>query len=190
MKTVEEKARVYAKKLIVLENRYKFSDEANSRAAEYYAYKAYLAGYNQEAKDLSENKFNPDDYECLAGVCPDLSDEDHCETCTLKRLKKIMTKEEKTFRDKIEQVELEELMYDEFYELIAEAIKIGKAKGHKEATRWRDPKEECPGKSLPVVVKYEVSDGHVKYWVEEYSYERFVHDADDIGAKIIGWRPI
>jgi len=41
------------------------------------------------AKDLSENKFNPDDYECLAGVCPDLSDEDHCETCTLKRLKKL-----------------------------------------------------------------------------------------------------
>ena len=36
---------------------------------------------------FSENKFNPDDYECLAGVCPDLSDEEHCETCTLKRLK-------------------------------------------------------------------------------------------------------
>ena len=43
--------------------------------------------YNQEVKDLSEKKFNPDDYECLAGVCPDLSDEDHCETCTLKKLK-------------------------------------------------------------------------------------------------------
>ena len=40
-------------------------------------------------KDLSENKFNPDDYECLAGVCPDLSDEEHCETCTLKRLKEL-----------------------------------------------------------------------------------------------------
>lgn len=40
-------------------------------------------------KDLPENKFNPDDYECLAGVCPDLSDEEHCETCTLKRLKEL-----------------------------------------------------------------------------------------------------
>ena len=43
--TVEEKAKAYAKKRIVLENRDKFSDEANLRAAEYYAYKAYLAGY-------------------------------------------------------------------------------------------------------------------------------------------------
>lgn len=89
MKTAEEKARAYAKKRILLENRDKFSDEANLRAAEYYAYKAYLAGYNQKAKDLSENKFNPDDYECLAGVCPDLSDDNHCETCTLKRLKEL-----------------------------------------------------------------------------------------------------
>ena len=72
--------------------------------------------------------------------------------------------------------------------LLSELIK--RFKMLSEAARWRDPKEECPGKSLPVVVKYEVSDGHVKYWVEEYSYERFVHDADDIGAKIIGWRPI
>lgn len=87
--TAEEKARAYAKKRILLENRDKFSDEVNLRAAEYYAYKAYLAGYNQKAKDLSENKFNPDDYECLAGVCPDLSDENHCETCTLKKLKKL-----------------------------------------------------------------------------------------------------
>lgn len=43
--TVEEKARVYAKKLVVLENKDKFSDEANLRAAEYYAYKSHLAGY-------------------------------------------------------------------------------------------------------------------------------------------------
>ena len=55
-----------------------------------------------------------------------------------------MTAEEKEFRDKIDRVELEELMYDEFYELIAEAIKIGKANGHEEAMRWRDPKEELP----------------------------------------------
>lgn len=44
-----------------------------------------------------------------------------------------MTAEEKAFRDKIDRVELEELMYDEFYELIAEAIKIGKEKGQEEA---------------------------------------------------------
>ena len=49
-----------------------------------------------------------------------------------------MTVEEKAFRDKIDLVELEELMYDEFYDLIAEAINIG----YKKAIRWRDPKEE------------------------------------------------
>ena len=54
------------------------------------------------------------------------------------------TAEEKEFDDKIDQVELEELMYDEFYELIAEAIKIGKANGHEEAMRWRDPEVELP----------------------------------------------
>lgn len=46
--------------------------------------------YATEAiKYLSENKFNPDNYECFAGVCPDLSDEEHCKTCTLKRLKNL-----------------------------------------------------------------------------------------------------
>ena len=50
MKTVEEKAREYAKKRIILENRDKFSDEANLRAAEYYAYKAYLAGYAEATR--------------------------------------------------------------------------------------------------------------------------------------------
>lgn len=48
-----------------------------------------------------------------------------------------MTEEEKTFRDKIEQVELEELTYYEFYKLITEAIKIGKENGRKEAMCWR-----------------------------------------------------
>ena len=47
------------------------------------------------------------------------------------------TTEERAFHDKIDQVELEELMYDEFYKLIAEAIKIGKETGRKEAMRWR-----------------------------------------------------
>lgn len=95
MKTAEEKAKAYAKKRIVLENRNKFSDEANLRAAEYFAYKAYSAGYSEAMrwrdpkKELPKNKFNPDDYECLAGVCPDLSDDNHCETCILKRLKEL-----------------------------------------------------------------------------------------------------
>ena len=39
--------------------------------------------------EYNARRFNPEDYECLAGVCPDLSDEDHCETCTLKRLKEL-----------------------------------------------------------------------------------------------------
>ena len=47
------------------------------------------------------------------------------------------TTEERAFHDKINQIDLEELMYDEFYALIAEAMKIGKASGHEEATRWR-----------------------------------------------------
>lgn len=34
----------------------------------------------------SENIFNPDDYECIAGVCPFL-DHPRCESCTLKRLR-------------------------------------------------------------------------------------------------------
>lgn len=46
MKTAEE-AKKYAKKIIVLENRDKFSNEADLRTAEYWAYKAYLAGYNE-----------------------------------------------------------------------------------------------------------------------------------------------
>ena len=43
----EEKAKKYAKKTIVLENRDSFSNEANLRAAEYWVYKAYLAGYKE-----------------------------------------------------------------------------------------------------------------------------------------------
>ena len=57
MKT-EDKAKAYAKKRIVLENRNKFSDEANLMAAEYYAYKAYLAGY-EEAMLWRDPKVEP-----------------------------------------------------------------------------------------------------------------------------------
>ena len=52
MKTAEEKAKKYAKKIIVLENRDSFSNEANLRTAEYWAYKAYLAGYKEAQKNL------------------------------------------------------------------------------------------------------------------------------------------
>ena len=38
--------------------------------------------------EANARRFNPDDYECLAGVCPDLSDEEHYENCSLKRLKR------------------------------------------------------------------------------------------------------
>ena len=58
MGTVGEKAKKYAKKIIVLENRDSFSNEANLRTAEYWVYKAYLAGYkeayNQALDDATE----------------------------------------------------------------------------------------------------------------------------------------
>lgn len=40
----------------------------------------------------SEEKFNPSDYVCTAGVCPYLDDPE-CERCSLKRLKKVEAKE-------------------------------------------------------------------------------------------------
>ena len=58
--TVEEKARVYAKKLVVLENKDKFSDEANLRAAEYYAYKSHLAGYAEAMRWRDPEKELPE----------------------------------------------------------------------------------------------------------------------------------
>ena len=78
--TVEEKAGMYAAKT---EAEYGFDMHPKTAS-----FQGFIAGYAEAIKDLSENKFNPDDYECLAGVCPDLSDENHCETCTLKRLMK------------------------------------------------------------------------------------------------------
>lgn len=96
------------------------------------------------------------------------------------------TVEEKAFRDKIDRVELEELMYDEFYELIAEAIKIGKANGHAEAMRWRDPKEELP-KDEQVLVKTDKDEILlVTYWVEKGDFVYW----DCPRTDVIGWRPI
>lgn len=43
------------------------------------------------------------------------------------------TIEEKALDNKIEQVELEELMYDEFYELIAEVKNVGRRIGYNQA---------------------------------------------------------
>lgn len=92
------------------------------------------------------------------------------------------TAEEKAFDDKIEQVELEELMYDEFYELIAEAIKIGKAKGHEEAMRWRDPKEELPKNVGLYLCKCEKQLG---FYFDIVFFNK-VWRSDNV----IGWRPI
>lgn len=63
--TVEEKARVYAKKLVVLENKDKFSDEANLRAAEYYAYKSHLAGYTEAMRWRDPKEELPKDEQVL-----------------------------------------------------------------------------------------------------------------------------
>ena len=57
MKTTEE-AKKYAKKIIVLENRDSFSNEANLRTAEYWAYKAYLAGYNEAYNQALDDRDN------------------------------------------------------------------------------------------------------------------------------------
>ena len=59
MKTAEEKAKRYAKKIIVLENRDSFSNEANLRTAEYWAYKAYLTGYNEAMRYLITTNIQP-----------------------------------------------------------------------------------------------------------------------------------
>ena len=99
------------------------------------------------------------------------------------------TVEEKAFDDKIEQVELEELMYDEFYELIAEAIKIG----YKKAMRWRDPEEELPENRESVIVEYMTARGIKKYGIAKY-FELGIGNPWTIegstGREVIGWRPI
>jgi len=92
------------------------------------------------------------------------------------------TAEEKAFRDKIDRVELEELMYDEFYELIAEAIKIGKANGHAEAMRWRDPKEEVPKNVGLYLCKCKKELG---FYFDIVFFNK-VWRSDNV----IGWRPI
>lgn len=51
--------------------------------------KRYYINDKESNSYTTKNDFNPDDYKCLAGVCPDLSDEKHCKTCTLKRLKEL-----------------------------------------------------------------------------------------------------
>ena len=103
------------------------------------------------------------------------------------------TAEEKAFRDKIDRVELEELMYDEFYELIAEAKKIGKANGHAEAMRWRDPKEEVPKIGESVIVKYRTAKNKEKHGIGKY-LELGIGNPWTIegstGRKVIVWRPI
>lgn len=99
------------------------------------------------------------------------------------------TVEEKAFDDKIEQVELEELMYDEFYDLIVEAKTIG----YNKAMRWRDPKEELPKNGEPVIVKYMTARGIKKYGIAKY-FELGIGNPWTIegstGREVIGWRQI
>lgn len=95
------------------------------------------------------------------------------------------TIEEKAFDDKIEQVELEELMYDEFYELIAEAKNIG----YKKAMRWRDPKEELPEINSRVLLKSET--GYVEArTIRNWHISKSMLNVSIGGKKVIGWRPI
>ena len=100
-----------------------------------------------------------------------------------------MKVEEKAFRDKINRVELEELMYDEFYELISEAKKIGCAK----AMRWRDPKEELPKTGESVIVKYRTAKNVEKHGIGKY-FNIWIGNPWTIegstSREVIGWRPI
>lgn len=103
------------------------------------------------------------------------------------------TIEEKEFNDKIEQIELEELMYDEFYELISEAKNIGIRIGRNNATRWRDPVNEPPESNVSVLVKYETARGKIKYGIARYLNLGFGNPWTVEGStsrKIIGWRPV
>ena len=109
------------------------------------------------------------------------------------KTKDMKTTEEKEFDDKIDQVELEELMYDEFYALIGEAKKIGKAAGYAEAIRWRDPEVEQPENGEPVIVKYMTARGIKKYGIAKY-FDLGIGNPWTIegstGREVIGWRPI
>ncbi|KAF5033672.1 hypothetical protein DSECCO2_604280 [anaerobic digester metagenome] len=100
-----------------------------------------------------------------------------------------MTAEEKAFLDKIDRVELEELMYDEFYELIIEAVKIG----YKKAMRFRDPKEELPKIGESVIVKYRTAKNVEKHGVGKY-FDLGIGNPwiieGSTSRNVIGWRPI
>ena len=101
------------------------------------------------------------------------------------------TAEEKAFRDKIDRVELEELMYGEFYKLMAEAIKVRKANGHNEALRWRDPKTEPPINQDVVLVKTDNNCYATAYYHGDASgFITYGEDAYVEFGEIIGWRPI
>ena len=100
-----------------------------------------------------------------------------------------MKVEEKAFRDKIDRVELEELMYDEFYELIAEAKKIGYAK----AMRWRNPEVELPKIGESVIVKYRTAKNVEKHGIAKYFNLGIGNPWTIEGStsrEVIGWRPI
>lgn len=107
------------------------------------------------------------------------------------------TAEEKTFDDKIESVDLEELMYDEFHKLIAEAKNVGKEIGRTVAMKWRDAKKQLPNKSTfdeseIVLTRTALKDGEVVYNIAFYNYKIYGWFDYNVGYELIPneWRPI
>lgn len=106
--------------------------------------------------------------------------------------------EEKAFSNKIDQIELEELMYDEFYELIAEAKNIG----YKKAMRWRDPRVENPqnGQLLLTKMSEDINSVDIcrykngRYYFYMQNQSSYFTDKpifrEDLTDAITGWRPI
>ena len=85
--------------------------------------------------------------------------------------------------------------YAYVYRVVCDLIGEAQKEGYKEATRWRDPKEELPEVGMKVLVK--TSNG--KYSVTEmYIYKDSIgttlgaewRGSYDFRMSIIGWRPI
>ena len=47
MKTIQEKAKRFAKQRVILDNRKRYGDESSLRSAEYDSYKSYVAGFKE-----------------------------------------------------------------------------------------------------------------------------------------------
>ncbi|MGJ7024954.1 hypothetical protein [Petrimonas sulfuriphila] len=72
-------------------------------------------------------------------------------------------------------------------------VKEGYIQGYKEATRWRDPKEELPEIGKPIIVKYRTAKDVEKYGIAKY-FDLGIGNPWTIegstGRNVIGWRPI